>query len=335
MNTDCLENYFLQVYSNNDSGWYEKIAANGYPNTNDINNKESADYAFFPVYPITGKLISNLFKIKPRLSLLLLTTVASFLMMITFYYFATEYLGNENKAFWCSLVLIFFPHHFYFSMIYTESFFVFFSVLCFYSILSKKNILFMIASSLLVLTRINGVIYIIPLLIFYNRDNIKKWFVISRYYIFIPMIISLTSYLIILKLKFGSFFAFKIASENNWAGNPQNPFNALIRGVTESGDHLYLKYNAIYSIVFLLLSILFLVKKQYSFFILSILSILFPLYEGSTISQPRFISVIFPFSLLIGSFVYSFRYRLPLIIGILLMQLLTFGFWIITHPLSF
>lgn len=140
---------------------------------------------------------------------MLLTTVASFLMLITFFYFATEYLGNENKAFWCSLVLIFFPHHFYFSMIYTESFFVLFGVLCFYSILSTNNLLFMIASSLLVLTRINGVIYIIPLLIFYNRYNIKNWFVISRYYIFIPMVISLTSYLIYLKLKFGSFLHLK------------------------------------------------------------------------------------------------------------------------------
>lgn len=47
MNTDYSGNYFLQVYSNNDSGWYEKIATNGYSNTNDLNSKESADYAFF------------------------------------------------------------------------------------------------------------------------------------------------------------------------------------------------------------------------------------------------------------------------------------------------
>ena len=334
MNLDYPGNYFLQVYSNNDSGFYEKIAENGYSKTTDI-NIDGADYAFFPVYPFTGMLISKAFNISPRLSLLIVTTIASLLMLIVFFSFVKEYLKDENKAFWCSLTLIFFPHHFYFSMIYTESFFLLSALLCYYSMLMKNNTIFIISSTILVLTRINGIFYLFPLLIFYNRDGIKNYLVISRYYIFIPMILSILSYLTYLKIKFGSFLAFKIASEKNWMGSPKNPIITLYETLLSTGNQEFLIYNAIYSIGFLILSVIFITKRQYSFFLLSILSILIPLYEGSSISQPRFISLIFPFSIIIGSFIYSFKYRKTLMIGLLLLHLITFAFWNTTHPLSY
>jgi hypothetical protein len=149
------------------------------------------------------------------------------------------------------------------------------------------------------------------------------------------MILSILSYLTYLKIKFGSFLAFKIASEKNWLGNPKNPIITLYETLSNLDNQGFLIYNAIYSFGFLLLSIIFLIKKQYSFFILSMLSILIPLYEGSCISQPRFISVVFPFSLIIGSFIYSLNYRKMLMIGLLILHLVTFAFWNTTHPMSY
>lgn len=129
--------------------------------------------------------------------------------------------------------------------------------------------------------------------------------------------------------------AFKVVAEKNWGGHLQLPFQTYIDCITKNGADLFLRYNAIYSLVFLLLSFVFLFKKQYSFFALCIIGILIPLLEGSTISQPRFISILFPYSILFGSMISKMRYPNAIIALLFLLQLITFGFWNLSLPLSF
>lgn len=334
MKHDVSWDYFLQVYSNNDSGWYEKIASNGYSKV-EGGKSISDEYAFFPAYPLGGKVFSDLMQISPRISLLLISTACSILMILVFFSFAREYLMDDSKAFWSSLLVIIFPHHFYFSMVYSESLFLLSGIICFYALFKKNHVVFMIASSVLVLTRINGVLYLIPLVLFYNRLNHSDYFRASRYFIFMPMLISIGSYLLFLKIKFGSFLAFRTSAVHQyWFKEEQNPLSTLYDTLF-SDSAVYLKYNAIYVIVFLVASFAFIKKRQYAFFALCFSSLILPLSQGGCVSLPRFISVLFPFSLLLGSWVHSLKWRNFAIFCLIILHLITFSFWNITHPFSF
>lgn len=328
-----LENGTWYVFSNNDSGWYEKIASNGYPEISSKEEKEAAVYAFFPLYPMTTRAIVKVTSFSPLKVMVIVSQIFSLFMVFMLYQFIKAYTKSNEKALYASMIWIAFPHHFYFSMAYTESLFLALAITSFYGILSRKTAIFIIASSLLVLTRINGIFLLIPLLVFeFQINRTFNWIQMRK---FLPMVLTLVGYLFFIKYQTGEFFAFKDISEIHWYGNPQNPFQTLYNHLSFIRKKWYLNYNGVYAVIFILLSFIFLKRKEYAFFLFALIGIFLPLYEGSTLSQPRFISVIFPFALIFVSFFKNYKLKNILVVVLLGLHYWTYWFWMTNHPLSY
>jgi hypothetical protein len=62
--------------------------------------------------------------------------------------------------------------------------------------------------------------------------------------------------------------------------------------------------------------------------------LLLPLFSGSVASMPRFISVIFPFTILFGDWLHSFKYKYYMLGLLFFLQLFVFYFWLTRHPFS-
>ncbi len=258
-------------------------------------------------------------------SIVVLANICSILLIVVFYRFLVNYIKEKRVAYWSTIILIVFPHHYYFSMAYTESLFLLLAILSFNSILRKQYILFGLFSSLLILTRVNGVFFMIPLLIFHFRIHENSIYNPKTYFIFIPALITLIIYLFHIHEVTGYYLGFKYISELNWDAKQSFPFSAIYNAIAVK-EFNYLTYNAFYALFFFALSFRFLARKEFDFFLLCLLCILIPLYEGSTISQPRFISVIFPFSILIGNALAKCRYKVVILSLLLGLHLLSFHF---------
>jgi hypothetical protein len=112
------------------------------------------------------------------------------------------------------------------------------------------------------------------------------------------------------------------------------PFATFYNTLSKAGEWFF-KYNAIYAILFLSLSFFFLIRKEYYFFVFAWIVILLPLCEGTTIAQPRYISIIFRFSILFGTYIARSKFPSALIVCLLALQLYTYSFWAITDPFSY
>jgi len=129
-----FNNPFLDAWTRWDAGWYVSIAENGY---HFVQGKQS-NVAFFPLYPLTIKLLSLIFR-DTYITGIIVSNLAFLIGIIFFQKLLKEYLlKDEDKIKWGILFLLFYPYSFFFSAPYSESLFFMCAVLCFYSA-EKKN----------------------------------------------------------------------------------------------------------------------------------------------------------------------------------------------------
>ena len=333
--------YFLQIFSNHDSGWYERIAGTGYPFPIVDGSLDNACYAFFPAFPFLGKLLIFLLNCSPRAALFILSTLISFALIPALFSLGKQLKLEPEANNWFVFLFLFFPHHFYFSMIYTEGLFALMGILSFLFLLKRQLFWFGLCSSILVLTKIQGAVWLFSLLVFHAGFLGRERFKISHWLQFIPSIFTICLFLGFFWVQTGNPLFFKSASEQYWQGKPSNPFYALLKSITHPKEgEPFLRYTGIYALLFLIASFILLKIKDvgFSFFLLCFISILLPLSEGTAVSQPRFISVLFPFFLLLGMHVSKLQSTiLKWIIAcfVLLFHLATFVLWNTSHPISF
>lgn len=145
---------------------YLEIAQNGY----------SADYlyAFFPLFPLIMSIF-NVFKI-PILGTIVLNIFISFLSTILLYKISTNVLKNNEEVTDKILsVWLFSPIALFTVLPYTESIFIFLSLLAFYLYKTKsKPILFGLLLGLTVCTRNVGCIYFFVYFIFLFIEFLKE-----------------------------------------------------------------------------------------------------------------------------------------------------------------
>ncbi len=340
---------YIQSLKKNDSYWYEQIAREGYPKISDRTElgfhdgeefRQSA-WAFFPLYPLLTALFSRIPGIDLNLSFLLLSYLFSLAGFIIFYLFLRDSLKDRKIAWWTTLLLMVFPFHYYFSMFYTEA--LFFTLLTgsFLSISKKKYILLSLMLAALVLIRPNGIIMLLPLYLYMlEREDIfqkrklswsdlmaKNNLIRTAWFASAPLVFMLYGFY---QWKMtGEFFAFSIAQEG-WYREPRFPLLSLFRE-----GNLANQFDSVYTIAFMILAIIGWKKLPLSMNILIWLSLLLPLASGSVQSMPRFISTIFPFMIIMGIPLTKSRLRITGLAILLALQLFTYYFWLIDHPLSY
>lgn len=158
---------FVNIHARWDSWFYIDIAENGYscpPAT-------LCNAVFFPLYPFLIKLVGSLPGINYYLAGFLISSLALFGGVIAFYNLLLLKYPPQiaKRAIWFLLI---FPTTFFFTAIYTESLFLFLSVLCFYFAFKNKWKAAGIFGLLASLTRVTGVLLFIPILWeFFSRNK--------------------------------------------------------------------------------------------------------------------------------------------------------------------
>ncbi len=146
---------WLDLASHWDSEWYEAIATYGYVNQAPLHTGlTTANVVFFPGYPYTSRILTLLFSIDTKISLLLISQLATLLFWTLFFHIL-------RKAFWweqcCAALLVMsFPTSWFFYMAYSESLFMLACCLMLWLSSQEKWVLSGIAGIFTTATRIIG-----------------------------------------------------------------------------------------------------------------------------------------------------------------------------------
>lgn len=167
---DGFGELFIEPMRNWDGFWYALIAVEGY-------DYHPAATAFWPLYPWSMRILADILFLRVETAGLLLANVAFFGALVVFYRLLTREWGAgvAKRALW---LLAFFPTAFYFSAVYSESFFLLFSLLVFLWAGEGKWWQAGLAGVLAALTRNVGVLLILPLGIMFLRQtglNPRHW----------------------------------------------------------------------------------------------------------------------------------------------------------------
>jgi Gpi18-like mannosyltransferase len=155
--------YVIQPLRNWDGFWYSLIAMEGY-------QSHPATTAFWPLYPWTMRFLSEVSGITIEAAGLILANVAFLMALIVLQRLARLEWGDAIAR-RTTILLAFFPTAFYFSAVYSESFFLLFSLLAFYWARTGRWWQAGIAAALAALTRNLGVLLILPLGLMYLRQH--------------------------------------------------------------------------------------------------------------------------------------------------------------------
>jgi hypothetical protein len=153
----------VQPLRNWDGFWYALIATEGY-------DYHPATTAFWPLYPWSMRFVSELLGISVEAAGLVLANLAFFGALVVFHRLARREWGDEvaNRAIW---LLAFFPTAFFFSAVYSESYFLLFTLLAFCLAGGGRWWQAGLAGALAALTRNLGVLLVIPLGIMFLKAH--------------------------------------------------------------------------------------------------------------------------------------------------------------------
>ena len=150
-----------------DGWWYLGIARSGYHAAPLVDQYH--DYAFFPLYPALVRLLSLATPAFDGLAAVILSNVL-FLVALWLLYRLTADVLDEERALWSCMLLAVFPFSWVFSMAYGESLFLMLSLGSLLAAERGRAGWAAVLASLAGLTRLPGVLLIVPLaLILWRR----------------------------------------------------------------------------------------------------------------------------------------------------------------------
>ena len=310
-----FEGDFFISFANWDGGHFLGIAEHGY--------SEKFQYAFFPLYPLAIKLLSQITG-NYLLAALLISTVASFLGLQLFYkLIALDF--DKKLAQKVIFITLFSPTSFYFLTVYSEGLFFFLVVATFYLLRKRKFFWVALFAALASATRLAGLALVAGILVeVYTTSGInrKNWIVLLSPFGFLI-------YCWYLFWQTGDPFYF-LTAENHW----QRSFSIPGLNLWESLRNL--NQGNIIDILFAMFGVGFALRAfrflPISYSIYCLFSILLPLFTSQLSSIPRFLLPIFPIFILIA-FIKNqyvvFAYQLISIVLLsLFVVLFVNGYWV-------
>jgi len=154
---------FAEIFAAWDSGWYFDIARRGYF----FNPAGQSSIAFFPLYPMLMRAAAAPFGGSERaiwiagIAISMTAFVAALLVLHTF---SQRVLGERDAARRAVLYIAVFPFSLFFTRVYTESLFFLLTVVAIASAYDKRWWRAGMAGGLAALTRSNGILVVLPLL---------------------------------------------------------------------------------------------------------------------------------------------------------------------------
>lgn len=137
-----------------DSGWYYKIATQGYDYGTDFSQAQYS-IAFFPLYPVLIWLLMQI-GIPPVVAGLAINNLAFLAALIVFYLWVEAWHG-QKPACWATAVLAWCPYSLYSTVMYTEGLFFCFSISALRAFENKQYVWASIWGGLSTATRMTGI----------------------------------------------------------------------------------------------------------------------------------------------------------------------------------
>ena len=214
---------------------------------------------------------------------------------------------NKKLAYKTVFFILLFPTAYFLTAMYTESLFLFLTLLFFWYTrrgdFRKAGLIGFLAS----LTRIQGAILFLPMLYIYLRE--KKFKAKSiRPDILLTLLIpaGIFTFLLYLYILTGNpFMQFDVQKEE-WGRGLTFPLfslsDAVIRAFTSTNiiEQFYYSFNFLIVTSFLILILFSFKQLPYEYGFYSLLSISMPLFTGSLFSMTRFVLVLFPAFMIIA-----------------------------------
>lgn len=221
----------IDMWARWDYGWYLGIVDQGYQPSGNI--YETSNIAFYPVYPLLVKMCSLLLPSSlqtPQNSVLIGLIVSNLFCIaaLAFLYKITKQLYSTSaakKAVWLMCV---FPTSFFLSSFYTESTFLFLSLVSIWAALKKNWGLAAIAASLLGATRVVGIFMAVPLTLMYLKEKNWSWKKFDKqalWFLVIPL--GLIGFFLYLYLLTGDILA-SAKAQQAWGRRLSDPLRAIL-----------------------------------------------------------------------------------------------------------
>jgi hypothetical protein len=211
--------YTKAVYANWDGQWYVKIASEGYS----YDPESHSTVAFFPAYPLLGRLVSKLSGLRYDESLLAISNV---LLALTFYLLARYVRQGSDElhprqADYTLLALGLNPTSYFMRVNYSESLFLFLTLLVFWGIRRRWSLIVLAALvGLATATRAVGVALIPALvLVAWRRSNGLLGFAARLSYVLPIAAWGILGYTAYLYAEFGDPLAFA-QTQTHWRLHP-------------------------------------------------------------------------------------------------------------------
>lgn len=262
---------------------------------------------FFPLYPFIF-WIANSFLHNLTLTTLCLNFV--FLSLALYYLFVMiEHDFSTRVAKLTIAFLLLFPVSFFSFLLYTESLFLLLTVLCFYFLQKKHWRGAGIVGFLAALTRSQGFLLSLPMLIelYQNYGLIKKDWKKYLFALLPPM--GLIVYLCLNKMITGDFFSFLFYQQNEWAQSSQSFVITLFKqmAIIQFSNFMYNFTRWIPQVVALIIAACLIIyanlkKINLKYTLYAMVYIVFSFSITNPMSGMRFLFVLWPLSLIAAKF---------------------------------
>lgn len=292
--------FLLDIWARWDALHYLSIIEQGYQPAADLSSQMS-NVAFFPAYPYLVRLFTFLLPagLVSRSVILVIGLALSNLLFLAalamLYRLVRDRVYDEAAARRTVLLVILFPAGFYFSAFYTESLFLFLTLLAFTAALDRRWWLAGLSAGLLTVTRAQGILIVVPLAWLYLdsiRWRLRNLRLEALWLAFTPL--PLAAHLAWLYTRTGDFFA-PMTAQKAWGHQISNFRENVLGAFSYAGADVY-KLNILFLGCFLLLGLWALLKipnsRAYGLF-----ALLLPaanLFTGNYLGMTRYLAVVFP-----------------------------------------
>lgn len=303
---------FAEIFAAWDSGWYWDIARRGYTFSPDA----QSSIAFFPLYPMFMRAVAAPFgggDSATWVAGLVISWGAFALALVALHRFTERIFESREVARRTVLLVAVFPWSLFLTRVYTESLFLLTSVLAVSRAHDRQWSRAGLWGALATLTRPNGILIGLPLVLLALRDRPGLSEVVSRWIRLIPVPAALVAYCAYVYTLTGNPLAW-MAAQVHWGYSLGHlPWQQLLRMIgelLEYGPYDYFFSSSIAPFEFLhgITALIFLALTPAIFRRLGVamgsyvlVSLLVPLSSNTLEGLGRYASVLFPAFMLAGS----------------------------------
>ncbi|MGG4145053.1 mannosyltransferase family protein [Paenibacillus algorifonticola] len=296
-----------------DSVWYLGIVENGYDTYNINEPHPSANWVFFPLYPLLVFLVESISKYDATVVGSVLSNLFLLVSLFYFYGICLKRGLKQEHAQVAVLLLLVFPTAIFYAVPYTESLFLMLSLMTVYYAMQKRYFLAFLFGGLSAVTRNLGFVnlfFVVGTLLIEHRLYRFKWKDTKYLGYAVISALPLAGYLLYMKWLTGDMLAPITEQSINWYRKTVAPFSNYIHfiqkpyfsgnGGWENGLLAFIIANAV-----LVIFAVFLIMRwkdirrnahEWLFFAYGLLLMLIPFASAEFLqSIPRYVMVAFPF----------------------------------------